>query len=183
MPPSTDIDVIKPLLESLDPAIMPEQGANASDVLPLATELLGEDATIGTVLFVNDGFDDLDVPVLSGFSASPDSPSLAALVVGTEAGGVAMYPNGSPVTGPDGGRIDTQVDAATLARVENEARVPIVRMTTDDADIRRLMRTIESNLQQADDPNAQWLDEGWLFLFPAAFLTLLWFRRGWTMQW
>ena len=23
----------------------------------------------------------------------------------------------------------------------------------------------------------------WLFLFPAAFLTLIWFRRGWTMQW
>ena len=56
-------------------------------------------------------------------------------------------------------------------------------MSTDDSDVRRLIRTINSNLRQADDPNAQWRDEGWWFLWPAALLTLLWFRRGWTMQW
>ena len=57
VPPSTDIDVIKPLLESLDPAIMPLGGAAATAVLPLAESLLGDEAAIGTVLFVNDGFD------------------------------------------------------------------------------------------------------------------------------
>ena len=55
--------------------------------------------------------------------------------------------------------------------------------TTGDDDIRRLLRTIESNLRQADDPNAQWKDQGWLFLWPAALLALLWFRGGWTMRW
>ena len=39
------------------------------------------------------------------------------------------------------------------------------------------------NLRQADDPNAQWKDQGWLFLWPAALLALFWFRSGWTMRW
>ena len=183
VPPSTDIDVLKPLLESLDPAIMPVQGANASAVLPLAQELLGEDATVGTILFVNDGFDELDIPVLAGFAATPGTPSIAAFVVGTDAGGVARYPDGSPVPGESGGRLDTRIDASLLSRIESEAEIPVVRMSTDGSDIRKLTRAIESNLQQADDPNAQWRDEGWWLLWPAVILTLLWFRRGWTTQW
>jgi Ca-activated chloride channel family protein len=46
-----------------------------------------------------------------------------------------------------------------------------------------LLRTIESNLRQADDPDAQWTDAGWWFVWPALLLALPWFRRGWTMQW
>ena len=183
VPPSTDIDVIKPLLESLDPAIMPKQGANASTVLPLATELLSEDAVVGTILFVNDGFDPADVAGLVEFSSRDGAPAMAALVVGTEEGGVALYPDGTAVSAPGGGRLDTRLDTATLQRLEREAALPRVRLTTDEADIRRVMRAIDSNLQQADDPNAQWNDGGWWLLWPAALLTLLWFRRGWTMQW
>ena len=183
VPPSTDIDVIKPLLESLDPAIMPEQGANAAAVLPLAVELLGEDAAAGTILFVNDGFEVQDIPALGEFSVAEGMPSLAALVVGTGAGGVALYPDGSPVTGPGGGRLDTRVDETLVSRVEKEANMPVIRVAADDSDVRRLLRTIDSNLQQADDPDAQWTDFGWWLLWPGALLTLLWFRRGWTMQW
>lgn len=183
LPPSSDIEVVKPLLESLDPAIMPLPGSNAAAVLPLALRLLGEDAAIGTVLFVNDGFDPADVPVLAEFTATASHPALVALTVGTDAGGVALYPDGTAVTGPDGGRLDTSIDADLLSRIEAEAGVPVLRMTTDDADVRSLVRVITSNLLQADDPDAQWRDEGWWFLWPAALLGLLWFRRGWTMRW
>jgi len=183
VPPSRDKAVIKPLLESLDPAIMPLPGANAANVLPLALKLLGENAAIGTVLFVNDGFDALDVPVLAGFAATKGNPSLAALVVGTDGGGVALYPDGSPVTKKDGSRLDTSIDTQLLARIEGEAGMPVLRMSTDETDVRRLLRVISSNLQQADDPDARWRDEGWWFLWPAALLGMLWFRRGWTMRW
>lgn len=183
LPPSRDVEVIKPLLESLDPSIMPLPGSNAASALPLALRLLGDNAAIGTVLFVNDGFDELDIPVLAGFAAGSGNPSLVALAVGTDAGGVALYPDGSAVTDADGARLDTSVDAGLLARIEAEAGIPVLRMTSDDADVRRLLRTIASNLAQADDPDAQWRDEGWWFLWPAGLLGLLWFRRGWTMRW
>ena len=183
VPPSTDIDVIKPLLESLDPAIMPLGGATATAVLPLAESLLGEQAAIGTVLFVNDGFDASDVPAIADYAGRQGTPAIAALVVGTDDGGVALMPDGSPVMADGGGRIDTGIDASVLQRLSREANVPVVRAGTGDDDIRRLLRAIESNLRQADDPDARWKDEGWLFLWPAALLSLLWFRRGWTMRW
>jgi Ca-activated chloride channel family protein len=183
LPPSSDVEVIKPLLESLDPAIMPLPGNNAADALPLALKLLGDNAAIGTVLFVNDGFDEADIPALAGFASTSVNPSLVALTVGTDAGGVALYPDGSAVTGPDGSRLDTSIDANLLARIESEAGIPVLRMTSDDSDVRRLQRTIASNLLQAEDPEARWRDEGWWFLWPAALLGALWFRRGWTMRW
>jgi Ca-activated chloride channel family protein len=183
VPPSTDADILKPFLESLDPAIMPAGGADASKVLPLARTLLGEQATTGTLLFVNDGFDSGDIALLAEFADQSDSPALAALIVGTDEGGVALMPDGSPVMATSGGRLDTSIDTTMLKRVSSEANVSVVRAGTGDADIRQLMRTIQSNLRQADDPDAQWRDQGWWFLWPAALLSLLWFRRGWTMQW
>ena len=183
VPPSRDAAVLKPFLESLDPGIMPTPGADLSTVLPLARDLLGEQSSTGTLLFVNDGFDASDTALLAGFASQPDTPSMAALVVGTTEGGVALMPDGAPVLAVGGGRLDTSVNASVLRRVSGEANVPVVHATAGDNDIRRLLRVIESNLQQADDPDARWRDQGWWLLWLAAPLVLLWFRRGWTMQW
>jgi Ca-activated chloride channel family protein len=183
MPPTTDEQVLKPFLESLDPAIMPARGANATVVLPLARSLLGEAAESGTLVFVNDGFEAVDIPALTAFDGAPGNPSVAALVVGTDEGGVALMPDGSPVQSQGGGRLDTRVDAALLRRAESEGGVTIIRAGPGDADVRRLVRVVASNLRQADDPDAVWRDQGWWLLWPAALLSLLWFRRGWTMQW
>lgn len=183
LPPTKDTAVIKPFLESLDPLIMPEPGASASAVLPLATSLLGEQAAIATVLFVTDGFASADIAAFADFADQPGMPSLAALVVGTQSGGVALLPDGTPVRSADGGRLETGVDEETIARVASAGDVAVVEAVTGDGDIRALSRILESNLRQADDPNARWQDEGWWLLIPAALLVLIWFRRGWTMQW
>jgi Ca-activated chloride channel family protein len=186
VPPSRDVDVLKPFLEGLDPGIMPEPGTNASSVLSPARNLLREQeqqATMGTLLFVNDGFDAGDIEALAEFASRPDTPSMAALVIGTNEGGVALMPNGTPVLASGGARLDTSIDPSVLRRISREANIPVVRASAGDGDIRQLLRVIESNLQQADDPDARWRDQGWWLLWPAALLVLLWFRRGWTMQW
>lgn len=183
VPPSKDAEVLKPFLEGLDPDIMPTPGAQARKVLPLAQTLLGDEATAGTVLFINDGFESGDVTALAEFAQRPDAPSLAALVVGKDEGGVAYLPDGSVVMAEGGGRLDTTIDTALLRKIGSEAGMSVIRASADDSDIGRLLRVIESSLQQAQDPDAQWRDQGWWFLWPAALLSLLWFRRGWTMQW
>jgi Ca-activated chloride channel family protein len=183
VPPTTDPEVLKIFLESLDPAIMPESGSSAGSVLPLVQSLIGASAGTGTLLFVNDGFDSGDVVVLEQFSSEPGMPALAALVVGSDAGGIAFMPDGSPVMSSAGARLDTAIDKALLSRVAAAADMSIVRASAGDADIRQLSRAIESNLLLADDPDAAWRDQGWWFLWPAVLLALLWFRRGWTMQW
>ncbi len=58
-----------------------------------------------------------------------------------------------------------------------------VPVSIDGADIRALERRIETRFQaaQGDAFGAQWRDEGYWLLLPAALLSLLWFRRGTTM--
>jgi Ca-activated chloride channel family protein len=152
-------------------------------VLPLALDLLGEEAGKGSVLFVNDGFEQADLEPLDQFAAQPGSPGLTALVVGTNEGGVSLTPDGSPVTTGRGQRLDTRIDSTLLRQVENAADLTIVRMQTGDGDLRALLRAITSHLTRADDPDAQWREQGWWLLWPAALLMLVSFRRGWTMQW
>ncbi|MEO0436159.1 MAG: VWA domain-containing protein [Pseudomonadota bacterium] len=180
LPPSADLKAIKPLLDSLDPKIMPEAGARASAVLAPAKKILGEYTTRGTILFLTDGFDALDIAPLKEFLDEADSPALATLIVGTEEGGLALMPDGTPARTARGNRIDTRVDVAILQRLEREAKLPITHMTTDDSDLKELLRIIESNLASADDPEARWRDDGWWLLWPAGLLLLLNFRRGWV---
>lgn len=183
LPASSDIDVLKPLLESLDPGIMPVKGTRVAPVLPLAESLLGDSAAIGTLMFVNDGFATEDLAPLAAFAAQANAPALAALVVGTDAGGVALMPSGSPAVGPSGERIDTTVDTALLMRIGREASLDVIRAEPGDRDINAALRVLSSNLLAAEDPDARWKDAGWWFLWPAALLLLAWFRRGWSMQW
>ncbi|MEM6301415.1 MAG: VWA domain-containing protein [Pseudomonadota bacterium] len=180
LPPSADLNAIKPLLESLDPNIMPEPGARARAVLQPAKDLLGEYATRGTILFLSDGFDALDIEPLKAFSQESDNPALAAFIIGSAEGGLALMPDGSPARTARGSRIDTRVDMAVLQRLEREAGLPVTRITTDDSDLKELIRVIESNLAKAEDPEARWRDDGWWLLWPAGLLLLLNFRRGWT---
>lgn len=183
MPPSTDAAVLKLFLDSLDPAIMPNAGTNAAAVLPMANQVLADESAIGTILFVTDGFAAEDIPALAEYASQPDAAAMVALVVGKDEGGVALLPDGSAVIDPAGGRLDTSIDTAVLRRAESEAGVAVLRADTGDGDVRSLVREINSNLQMADDPNAQWLDQGWWFVLLAALLTLPAFRRGWTMPW
>ncbi len=183
MPPTTDAAVLAPFLESLDPLMMPEPGASAAGVLPLATEMLGTERTIGTILFVNDGFDSTDIPALTEHAAAEDTPGLVSLVVGTDAGGVALLPDGSQARSAGGGAVDTRINTGVLRRAGDAGDMPIIRSDVGDADIRRVLTAIESQLQLADDPDARWNDEGWWFLWPALALLLIAFRRGWSMQW
>ena len=69
----------------------------------------------------------------------------------------------------------------------NTARPPIdsVQVTIDDADIQASQRRIDTQYQnaQADQAGMRWRDEGPWFLIPVALLSLIWFRRGMTVQW
>lgn len=183
VPPSSDIEVLKPLLESLDPAIMPIAGNGAASALPLTLGLLGDETARGSLLFINDGFAASDLSALAAFTSVDGNPGVTALVIGTDTGGVALLPDGSPVRGSNGGRLDTSVDTEMLRRVRQETGLSITRMRTDDGDLREVARRIESHLAQATDPDAQWQDQGWWLLWPAMLLMLAWFRRGWTMRW
>lgn len=64
-------------------------------------------------------------------------------------------------------------------------RAPVVRVSPDDSDIRRLDQQLNAAWRAAQLENSQapWRDQGPWLAWPAAVLAALWFRRGWTMRW
>jgi Ca-activated chloride channel family protein len=66
-------------------------------------------------------------------------------------------------------------------------RVPgssLVSLTPDTSDIRQIERRVASAYRDAlaRDDRQQWEDRGWVLAWPAALLTLIYFRRGWTIS-
>jgi Ca-activated chloride channel family protein len=56
-------------------------------------------------------------------------------------------------------------------------------LTVDDSDVRDIARRIDAHYVVTEDSAVPWLDSGYNLVFPCLALFLLWFRRGWTLQW
>ncbi len=154
VPLTEDAAIMRPYLEGLTTDIMPAEGDNATAAHGIATAILAEEAAPGGILFVLDGLNEADIPALSA-AEGPTTAFLAML--------------------PDGQR-DRGLDAVSGT---------VVPVSPDTSDIRQLDRTLNAAFQRAmlDDETLQWDDRGRWFAIPAAIHVLIWFRRGWTMQW
>ncbi|WP_417672106.1 VWA domain-containing protein [Roseibium sp.] len=158
VPLTEDPDVIKPFLEGLSPDVMPRDGANATAALTLARETLEGREVGGSIVFVLDELDPVDLPAFRQ-NVEENGPGIVFWIA-TAAG----------------------ANQDTLGAVPNASAVTI---TPNKADIDTIERRIASAYRDAaaNDDRLAWEDRGWIFAWPAAFLTLFWFRRGWTMRW
>ncbi|WP_119168163.1 VWA domain-containing protein [Algihabitans albus] len=156
VPLTEDLAVLKPFLEALSPDIMPSPGQNATQALDLAAATLAEETTPGAILFVLDDLDRADLPSFERHIAGKGPPVLFLSLASRDAPGGGL-PGGATV----------------------------VRGTPDRSDVAQLNRRIASAYRAAlaRDERLDWADKGWILAWPAALLTLLWFRRGWTMRW
>lgn len=154
MPLTDDRAVIAPFLAALGPSLMPQDGKNASAAVALATQSLGSEAMAGTILLIADDLGSSDANALRQAAGRNNLLMLA-------------------------------VQPPQVAGAAPLARSDVVAVSVDGTDIRALERRIETRFQaaQGDAFGAQWQDEGYWLLLPAALLSLLWFRRGVTVPW
>jgi Ca-activated chloride channel family protein len=144
-------------LEGLSPEVMPIEGDRADLALEMTLRELQRSDTPGAILFVLDGFSPANV---SAFSAQADArPAVIFLVAGP--------------------------DSLKIPQLDNIPNSSIVRLSADEGDIDKIERRVLSAYREAlsADDSQSWVDKGWVLALPAALLILLWFRRGWTMQW
>ena len=157
-PLTEDPEVLKPFLEGLSPEVMPAKGQNATAALELARAALAAEEVPGAILFVLDELDRADLPAFEHHAAESGPRVVFLSVGGSEAG------------------LDD------LSRIPGAA---VVHVTPDAADIAEVDRRVASAYRDAlaHDERQKWADRGWMLVWPAALLMLLWFRRGWTMRW
>lgn len=158
VPLTEDPDVVKPFLEGLAPEVMPRDGESAAPALPLAREILGSQDVPGTILFILDRLSDADGPAFARHESEGGEPVLFWHMSRED---------------PDRNGFSTVSPAS------------VIGTSADSGDVDQVMRRVEANYQAAlsRDERQNWQDRGWILALPAALIVLLWFRRGWTMQW
>lgn len=158
VPPTEDPGVVRPFLEGLSPEVMPRDGENAANALTLASNILAKQEAPGTILYLLDRLNEADGPAFSRHAADGGAPVLFWQMSRNEQDRSGLSP----------------VPAARL-----------IGVSVDGSDVDQVVRRIEADYQAAlsRDERQSWRDQGWIFAIPAALIALLWFRRGWTVQW
>ncbi|MFB2864675.1 VWA domain-containing protein [Aeromonas sp. MdU4] len=164
MPLTRDSAVFAPFLAAITPDIMPKAGKHTEQVIPLLTELLADEQG-STVLLISDGITPSAIAPLADYFRS-QSHQLLILAAGDPA-----------LSGK------RPLALASLRRLASESDATLLTMTVDNDDVASINRAIARHFQIHSDSLMPWQDMGYYLLFPVVALLLLWFRKGWLVQW
>jgi Ca-activated chloride channel family protein len=183
LPFTDDPTLLEMYVASLSTAIMPVPGKEPSRALVLAEEMLSRNDIAGTILFLTDGIEQKHIPAFIEHKEE-NRDQVLVLALGTREGGPIRISDNRFLT-ERGKRVIARLDDEALRAVSAQADVSVAGVTVDNGDIERLQRRMQNHLQavQSEDDSMRWRDFGYFLTFPIALLTLLWFRKGWTVQW
>ncbi|MCK9635750.1 MAG: VWA domain-containing protein [Methylobacter tundripaludum] len=180
-PLTDDTETIDSQLSALNTDIMPSQGSNAVLALEKTAELFSQAGLQkGQILLVTDGVEaDKTLTAVK----SLDKYSLSILGVGTDDGAPIALPEGGFLKDGRGDIVVPKLNSGELKKLAQAGNGVYQTITTNDADIKTLLATLDKPVKQQDKANEnllldQWADKGpWLLLLvlPLAALT---FRKG-----
>jgi Ca-activated chloride channel homolog len=184
LPLTDDASVIEMYLLSLEPGLMPVAGKNPVKALELAEAMLAGETAPGTILFVTDGIGEQHA---QAFAAHRDASKhqVTVLALGTTKGGPVRAGKREFLKDARGQRVTSALDRRGLEAVERRAGAFVVGATVDDRDVQKLARRISMHLEsvRAADQRAPWEDYGYYLCFLILPISLVWFRKGWTVRW
>lgn len=171
VPITKDYKIINAHIETLNPKIMPFQGADLKAALVLADSITQNTDAPGRIILFADDFYLEEVKILSDFKQQSKN-SISILPFNT--------PKGLNIKG--GGH--SYLDEQSLSALDKIEGIEVHRLTLDNSDVEYMANMISSNLiftEKDSEKDDEWNDAGFLFMIPAALLFLLWFRRGWVL--
>ena len=164
MPMTQDTKVFEPILAAISPDVMPVEGKSAEKALPLIDQLLQGRAG-STVLLVTDGVNPNTADAFNAYFA--DNP-YQLMILGAGNRDVVS---------------DAPADFDSLRQLASETGGRYIEVTVDNSDVEQLNRSVERNMQLNGESAMPWQDMGYQLLLPIALVMLLWFRKGWLVQW
>jgi len=184
LPPTDDRGVLEAYLVSLDPGVMPVPGKEPVTALKTAEEALSAESAPATILFVTDGIGERHAPAFADHRKASRHQVLV-LAVGTSKGGPVRSGRTGYVQDERGGRVIATLDRKGLEALERQAGAFVVGLTSDGRDVQQINRRVDTSLKavQAVDDRIPWDDAGYYACFLALPLSLVWFRKGWTVRW
>lgn len=167
VPLTNDPSLFDIFLPAIGSDIMPVEGKVAQNALDLATGLLEKTDVSGSILLVTD-----DAPGSLKLAVTDRALSHQLLVLGVGA-----------VVNAGNDKAFVPLNEKSLKRLARTNKGLYQRWSMDQTDIRTIDRRIHSHFENSALFVQPWVDMGYWLLYPAALLLLLWFRKGWTLQW
>jgi Ca-activated chloride channel family protein len=138
----------------------------------LAEKLLAPTGVPGTVLLIGDGVNEEAIEMFSDYF-DHGANQLVIWAIG-DASKVDQLESGSSLI---------PLQLSQLENLASDSKGRLVLMTHDKQDVDRVDRYLENNLVILEDEATPWYDSGYPLVFVIAGFFLLWFRKGWTLQW
>lgn len=171
IPLTNDLDVINNFLNAVVTEMMPRKGKFPEKALAIADKMLNESPVPGTILMVGDGISPKTDESFKTYFAS-QSHQLLVLGIGSELGEQGQTND-----------VLIPLEYVALKKLASHSDGYYQTMTVDKEDVQRLNRRINNYLVIVEDGSRPWVDAGYYLLFPIALIMLLWFRKGWTLNW
>ncbi|UIP27071.1 VWA domain-containing protein [Photobacterium sp. TLY01] len=165
MPLTRDIAVFKPMLEALSPEIMPKEGKNAASAISQIQQQLQRRDIPGIVLLITN---DVSAQSISQFHDYFSQHKHQLLVL---------------AAGDNTRTSDLPLNMNHLNALVDMSNADLHALTVDNTDVEWIKRKVENHAALNASTHQPWQDMGYYLLFPVALLLLLWFRRGWLVQW
>ncbi len=165
MPLTRDNQVFMPVLSAVEPSVMPRQGKSAANALPIIDQQFGKVAHGGSVLLITDSANEQDISAYKELFGQ-NSYQLLVLAMGN-----------------DDRTSDIPMNLPSLQSLARAGNGSVIEVSIDTSDIEWLDRQVQRHMQLSGDLSMPWQDMGYYLVFVLAFILLLWFRRGWMVQW
>ncbi len=166
---TADQSILTQYLAAIGPDIMPRPGKFPEYALANVDEVLRQSSAPATIVLFADGLGaDSEALFTQYFATEPHQ--LLVLGLGTEQAGA----------GEDG---LIPLERKTLEALASSSGGRYIDLSINDSDVKRINRLVERHYLVVEDSALPWLDSGYMLVFPAMALFLMWFRRGWTLSW
>lgn len=184
VPLTRDYKILDAHLKSINTRMLPFPGSDLSSALSLSDSLTGATEAPGTLVLITDDFNEENFRLLQEYTTN-GKMKVEVIPIGTLAGAqVPQVGSKRPMRDTKGNPIVSTIDAEQVKRLNSLDKVSINELTLDNSDMERLADLIRKDLEfieQEENTEENWQDEGIWFIIPFAFFILLWFRKGWVI--
>jgi Ca-activated chloride channel family protein len=177
IPLTNDADVVNNFLSAIVTDMMPRKGKFPEKALTIAEQMLKDSPVPGTILLIGDGVSPNTGAAFNDYFSARQN-QLLVLGVGTDS--LADAGAEAEVVADE---TFLPLETTALKKLASNNGGYYQSLTLDKDDVKSLNRRIDNYLVIVDDGSRPWVDAGYYLLFPMALLTLLWFRKGWTLHW
>ncbi|OBT07947.1 transporter [Vibrio sp. UCD-FRSSP16_10] len=181
MPVTKDNELFRYFLDVLDPSLLPDNQSKPESVIAPITHLLKQSKVSSTVLIVTDKTDQKAIDKLQQQFASLKHQVLVWGIGENPQSGRGSANKNSAKQNNDKGLADQQMQK--LQSLAKAGHGSLTLFTHDSSDVEQVYKHIQSNLFAVNDNAQPWVDSGYFLLFLLLPIQLMWFRRGWTLQW